>query len=141
FDVRSRTMIAARRRIRKALRRIRLSDEQAQLVRLLLREDRRERDAVERRLAECRRDLQAALAPPAPDSATVLELSVKERRLSEQQLGLCDRLEERIARLLGPERAGELRTLPPVDHPDAAPSPERLAPPRLPALHVAPSRA
>ena len=70
---------------------------------------------------ECRRRLHVALAPPAPDSATVLELNLRERQLQERQLGLCDRLEERIARLLGPERAAELRTLPPVAPPDGSP--------------------
>jgi len=136
-------MIAARRRIRKALRRLSLTYEQSQLIRLLLQDDRRERREIQRLLEECRRRLHVALAPPAPDSATVLELSVRERELQERQLGLCDRLEERIARLLGPERAAELRRLPPVAPPDgqpdeAAASPHP-APLRLPALRVAPS--
>ena len=117
-------MIASRRRIFKALRRLSLSQEHTRLIRLLFREDRRERAAIERLLADCRRELHAALAPPAPDSATVLELSVRERRLTERRLRLCDELEERIARLLGPERAAELRTLPPVVRPDEpAPKP------------------
>jgi hypothetical protein len=133
-------MIAARRRIRKALRRLPLTFEQSQLIRLLLREDRRERREVQRLLDECRRVLHVALAPPAPDSATVLELSVKERQLLDRQLGLCDRLEERLARMLGPGRAGELRTLPPVVPPEEAALAPHPAPLRLPALHVAPSR-
>ena len=127
-------MIAARRRIRKALRRLSLSYEQSQLIRLLLRDDRRERREIERLLEECRRQLHVALTPPAPDSATVLELSLRERQLQERQLGLCDRLEERIARLLGPERAAELRTLPPVAAPDASPDEAAASP------HAAPLR-
>jgi Spy/CpxP family protein refolding chaperone len=109
-------MPTARRRIRGALRRLTLTEQQARLVRLLMREERRERETTERLLEECRRELRQALAPSAPDSATVLELSVKERLLLEQQRALPEHLERRIAGMLGPERASELRTLPPPAH-------------------------
>ena len=109
-------MLAARRRIRTALRRLTLTDQQARLVRLLLREERRQRETNERQLALCRRNLHEALAPPAPDSAAVLELSFRERRLLEQERALCEALEQRVAALLGPEQALELRTLPAVAH-------------------------
>jgi hypothetical protein len=44
----------------------------------------------------------------------VLDLSVRERRLLEQEDMLSALLEGRIAALLGPEQAGELRSLVPV---------------------------
>jgi Spy/CpxP family protein refolding chaperone len=112
-------MTATRRRIRSALRRVNLTDQQAQLVRLLLREERRDRETTERQLADCRRNLHGALAPPAPDSAAVLELSVRERILLERQRSLASSLEQRIAAILGPERARELRTHAPVAHASA----------------------
>jgi len=115
-------MRAARRRIRSALRRLtltELTEPQAQLVRLLLREERRQRETTERRLAECRLQQRQALVRLAPDSATILELRVTERHMLEQKRGLSAGLEQRIARLLGPERAVELRTLAPVAHASA----------------------
>jgi len=104
----------ARQTIRGALRRLTLTEKQAQLVRLLLREDRRLREATEQLLAECRRDLRAALAPPQPDSLAVLELSIQERLLQERQRALPASLEERIAALLRPEQAVALRSLAPA---------------------------
>ena len=54
-------------------------------MRLLLREDRRQRGAVATQLERCRAELREALHPPTPDSAAVLDLSVRERRLLEQE--------------------------------------------------------
>ena len=107
-------MSAVKRRISAALRRFTLTEQQAQLVRLLLREERRERETTERQLAQCRRELREALAPPVPDSATVLALSVRERLLLERQRSPASGLEQRIAAMLGPERAKELRRHVPV---------------------------
>ena len=112
-------MTATKRRIRAALRRLTLTEQQAQLVRLLLREEKRERETTERQLAQCRRDLREALAQPVPDSATVLELSVRERLLLERQRSPSSGLEQRIAAMLGPERAKELRRYAPVVHASA----------------------
>jgi len=106
--------VVTRRRIRRVLRRLALDERQLQLVRLLLREDRRQRDAVASQLERCRMELSQALQPPTPDSAAVLDLSVRERRLLEQDDMLSALLEGRIAALLGPEQAGELRSLVPV---------------------------
>jgi Spy/CpxP family protein refolding chaperone len=103
-----------RRRIRRVLRRLTLDERQAQIVRLLLREDRRQRDLLAAQLVRCRADLHEAIHPEAPDSATVLDLSVRERRLMEQERMLSVFLEGRIAAILGPEQAVELRSLAPV---------------------------
>ena len=110
-------MIPARHTIRGALRRVALTERQAQLVRLLLREDRRQREAAEQLLAECRRDLRQALAPPQPDSLAILELSVQERLLQDRQRALTASLEQRIAALLRPEQAVALRRLAPAGAP------------------------
>ena len=109
-------MSAVKRRISAALRRLTLTEQQQQLVRLLLREERRERETTERQLAQCRRDLREALAQPVPESATVLELSVRERLLLERQRSPAARLEQRIAAMLGPDRARELRRHAPAAH-------------------------
>jgi hypothetical protein len=92
------------------VRRLTLSEPQAQLIRLLLREDRRQRLAAQQRLAECRRDLRAALAPPAPDPVAVLELSVEERLLQDRQAACSSQLELRVAALLRPDAVVEIRT-------------------------------
>ena len=106
--------VVTRRRIRRVLRRLTLDERQAQLVRLLLREDMRQREAVATQLESCRAALREALRPPTPDSAAVLDLSIRERRLLEQERMLSAFLEGRIAAILGPEQAGELRSLVPV---------------------------
>jgi len=106
--------VVTRRRIRRVLRRLTLDERQLQLVRLLLREDRRQRAAVASQLERCRAELRQALQPPTPDSAAVLDLSVRERRLLEQEEMMSAFLEGRIAAILGPEQAPELRSLVPV---------------------------
>jgi Spy/CpxP family protein refolding chaperone len=106
--------VVTRRRIRRVLRRLTLDERQLQLVRLLLREDRRQRAAVAWQLERCRAELRQALQPPTPDSAAVLDLSVRERRLLEQEEMMSAFLEGRIAAILGPEQARELRSLVPV---------------------------
>lgn len=113
-------MIPARHTIRGALRRVALDQRQAQLVRLLLREDRRQREAAEQLLAECRRDLRQALAPPQPDALAVLELSVQERLLQERQRALTACLEQRIAALLRPAQTVALSSLAPAGAPRPA---------------------
>ncbi len=106
--------VVTRRRIRRVLRRLTLDERQAQLVRLLLREDRRQRGAVATQLERCRAELSEALHPPTPDSAAVLDLSLRERRLLDQEQMMSAFLEGRIAAILGPEQAVELRSLVPV---------------------------
>lgn len=103
-------MTATRRRIQGVLRRVTLTAQQAQIVRLLFREEKRVRETTAQQLADCRRELREALAPPAPDSATVLDLSKREGLLLERQRSLDPGLERRIAAMLGPERAKALRT-------------------------------
>lgn len=50
----------------------------------LPRDARRQREAARELLAECRRDLHAALAEAEPDPTTVLELTVQERLLRDR---------------------------------------------------------
>jgi Spy/CpxP family protein refolding chaperone len=107
-------MTAARQRTRRALQRIALSGSQAETVRRLLRDDRRQWDTARQLLMETRRELGEALATPAPDSTVVLELSVQERLLEEKERALSARVEERMARLLRPEQAARLRALAPT---------------------------
>jgi hypothetical protein len=121
-------MLGTRRRIRRALGRMRLSNAQSRLVRLLLREEDRERDSILKQLAECRLELRAALAPPAPDSGRVLELSRRERQLQERERALSGLLEARIASLIGPAKAAELRTLVPPSPLASEPAPGPGAP-------------
>jgi Spy/CpxP family protein refolding chaperone len=104
---------ADRQKARRALQRLSLSEAQEARVRLLLREDRREWEAARQLLAECRRELAAALARPVPDSAVVLELSVQERVLDGRERALYSRMEERMAGLLRPDQAARLRSLAP----------------------------
>ncbi len=104
---------AARQRARRAVRRLSLTEAQAERVRQLLREDRRQWETAQLLLAECRRALDEALAPPAPDSMAVLELSVQERLLEDRERELSARLEERMAALLRPDQAVRLRALAP----------------------------
>jgi len=106
-------MTAARRRTRRALQRIALTGSQAEKVRRLLRDDRRQWEAARQLLAECRRELGEALAIPVPDSTVVLELSVQERLLEEKERALSARVEERVAGLLRPEQAARLHALAP----------------------------
>ena len=107
-------MTAARQRTRRALQRIALTGSEAETVRRLLRDDRRQWEAARELLAECRRDLGEALATPVPDSTVVLELSVQERLLLQKESALSARVEERMARLLRPEQAARLRALAPT---------------------------
>jgi hypothetical protein len=65
-------------------------------------------------LAECRQQLQEALASPAPDSTGVLELTTQERLLRQRERQLSDALERSLAGLLRPEQAVRLRALPPA---------------------------
>jgi predicted NACHT family NTPase len=129
-------VLGTRRRIRRALRRVQLTESQARLVRLLFREEERERASILKRLAECRRKLHAAFAPPVPDSEIVLELSRREKQLQDRERALSGLLEARIAALLGPAQAAELRRLlpPPLSsEPPSNPVVARLSalPPRL----------
>lgn len=105
---------ADRQRTRRALRRLSLSEAQEARVRRLLGDDRRQWEAARQLLAECRRDLAAALTPSMPDSAVVLELSVQEKLLSERERALHARMEERLAQLLRPDQAARLRSLAPA---------------------------
>ncbi len=104
---------ASRQRVRRALVRLELTHAQAASMRRLLGDDRRQWEAARQRLAECRRDLAAALAGPTPDSLAVLELTLEERILAERERELAAQLEERMAALLRPEQALRLRALAP----------------------------
>jgi Spy/CpxP family protein refolding chaperone len=104
---------ASRQRVRRALVRLGLTRAQATAVRRLLADDRRQWEAAGQRLAECRRDLAAALAGPAPDSLSVLELTLEERLLAEKERELAAQLEHGMAALLRPEQAVRLRALAP----------------------------
>jgi Spy/CpxP family protein refolding chaperone len=104
---------ADRQRTRRALRRLSLSETQEARVRRLLRDDRRRWEAARQLLAECRRELAAALAAPVPDSAVVLELSVQEKLLDERVGALHSLIEDRMAGLLRPDQAARLRSLAP----------------------------
>jgi Spy/CpxP family protein refolding chaperone len=105
---------ADRQRTRRALRRLSLSEAQEARVRRFLAGDRRQWQAARQVLAECRRELDEALAAPVPDSAVVLELSVQEKLLQEREGALAGRLEERMAELLRPDQAARLRSLAPA---------------------------
>jgi hypothetical protein len=107
---------SARQRARRALRRLSLTEAQAEEARRLLREDRRQLEAARDLLAECRRRLREALAAlaPAPDSALVLELSLEERLLEARQSAICARLERSLVTLLRPEQATRFRGLAPA---------------------------
>jgi Spy/CpxP family protein refolding chaperone len=107
-------MTAARQRARRALERIALTRSQAQQIHQLVRVDRRQWEEARRLLAECRRDLGAALAAPAPDSVAVLELSVQERLLEERERVLSAQVEERMVGLLRPDQAVRFRSLAPA---------------------------
>jgi Spy/CpxP family protein refolding chaperone len=107
-------MTAAGQRARRALERIALTRSQAQEVRRLLRNDRRQWQEARQLLAECRRDLGSALAAPVPDSVAVLELSVQERLLEKRERALSAQVEERMAGLLRPDQAVRLRALAPA---------------------------
>jgi Spy/CpxP family protein refolding chaperone len=104
---------ASRQRVRRALVRLGLTPAQAESVRRLLRDDRRQWEAARQRLAECRRDLGSALASPVPDSLAVLELTLEERLLEEKERALWAHVERRMARLLRPDQAVRLRALAP----------------------------
>ncbi len=104
---------ASRQRARRVLVRLGLTRAQAASVRRLLQDDRRQWEVARQRLAECRRDLAAALAGPAPDSLAVLELTLEERLLAEKERDLTVQLERRMAALLRPEQAVRLRALAP----------------------------
>jgi Spy/CpxP family protein refolding chaperone len=104
---------ASRQRVRRALERLDLTRAQAESVRRHLQDDRRQWEAARQRLAECRRDLEAALAGPAPDSLTVLELTLEERLLEAKERGLSAQVEQRMAELLRPDQALRLRALAP----------------------------
>jgi hypothetical protein len=97
--------------VRRALARLCLTRAQAASVRRHLRDDRRHWEEARLRLAECRRDLQAALAGPSPDSVAVLELALEERLLAEKERALAVQVERRVAGLLRPEQALRLRAL------------------------------
>jgi Spy/CpxP family protein refolding chaperone len=99
--------------VRRALLRLGLTRVQAASLRRLLRDDRRHWEAARQRLAECRRDLAAALAGPTPDSLAVLELPLEERLLAEREREMTVELEQRMAALLRPEQAVRLRALAP----------------------------
>jgi hypothetical protein len=105
---------SARQRARRAVRRLALSEAQAQEARRILRDDRRHLQAAQALLAECRRELHAALRAPAPDSALVLELSVQERLLVAREGQASAALEASLAALLEPDQATRLRALPPA---------------------------
>jgi Spy/CpxP family protein refolding chaperone len=104
---------SARQRARRAVLRLSLTESQAQTVRRLLRDDRRQLEAARQLLQECRRELREALAGSVPDSAEVLELALQERVLQGRERALAARLEAELERLLRPEQARRLRALPP----------------------------
>ena len=103
----------ARQRARRALRRLSLTESQAERVRRLLRDDRRQLVAATEVLAECRHDLGQALAAPEPDTTLLLELAVQERLVERRERELSLRLEASLAALLRPDQALRLRALPP----------------------------
>jgi Spy/CpxP family protein refolding chaperone len=108
-------MIAsARQRARRALIRLSLSDSQAEDVRRLLRDERRQWEVTQRLLRECRCQLSEAMAVPRPDSSEVLELTVQERLLRERERLLSTQMEATLAKLLRPEQARRVRALPPA---------------------------
>ncbi len=104
---------ASRQRVRRALVRLDLTRAQADSLRRHLRDDRAQWEAARQRLAECRRDLAAALVGPTPDSLAVLELTLEERLLADRERALSAQLERRMAALLRPEQAVRLRGLAP----------------------------
>jgi Spy/CpxP family protein refolding chaperone len=104
---------ASRQRVRRAIVRLRLTRAQAESVRRLLRDERRQWAAAHQLLVECRRDLAAALRARAPDSTAVLELAREERLLEDRERALSAHLEERMADLLRPDQAVRLRALAP----------------------------
>ena len=104
---------ASRQRVRRALTRLGLTSAQAESVRRLLQDDRRQWEAARQRLAECRQDLGSALAAPAPDSLAVLELTLEERLLERRERALSAHVQRRVAGLLRPEQAVRLRALGP----------------------------
>ena len=103
---------ASRQRVRRALVRLDLTRAQAESLRRHLRDDRAHWEAARQRLAECRRDLAAALVGPTPDSLAVLELTLEERLLEERERALSAQMERRMADVLRPEQAMRLRALP-----------------------------
>lgn len=105
---------AARQRALRALRRLALTEAQAEQARGLLREERRRLEAVRALLSECRRELRAALSAAAPDSALVLELSVQERLLVQEERAASVQLERALATVLQPEQAQRLHGLAPA---------------------------
>jgi Spy/CpxP family protein refolding chaperone len=105
---------AARQRARRALRRLAVTEAQAEQARRLLREQRRRLEAVQALLSECRRELRAALSAAAPDSTLVLELSVQERLLVQKERAACAQLERSLATVLLPEQAKRLHGLAPA---------------------------
>jgi len=105
---------SARQRARRALRRLSLTESQAEEARRRLRDDRRQLEAAQDLLAECRSELREALAANAPDSALVLELTLEDRLLVERERAISTRLERSLAALLRPEQAARLSTLTPA---------------------------
>jgi Spy/CpxP family protein refolding chaperone len=105
---------SARQRVRRALHRLSLTPAQARTASLLLRDERLQLEAARQVLAECRRQLRAALAGRAPDSCVVLELSTQERLLERRESELAAALERRLASLLRPEQAVRLQALAPA---------------------------
>lgn len=102
-----------RQRARRAAERLSLSGGQAEEVGRHLRGEMRQLGAARSLLAECRRQLAAALREPRPDSTVLLELVFQERVLAERERALSRRLEDSLASLLRPEQAVRLRSLPP----------------------------
>lgn len=108
-------MIAsARQRARRAVRRLSLTESQAQELRRSLRHERLQLEAAQGRLAECRRQLRQALAVPVPESPLVLELALEERLLVERARAVSAQIERSLAAHLRPEQAVRLRALPPA---------------------------
>jgi len=104
---------SARQRARRAALRLSLTESQAREARRLLRHDRRQLEAAQDLLAECRRQLGHALASAPPDPALVLELSTQERLLESRERQLRARLEQSLASLLQPGQARRLHGLAP----------------------------
>jgi hypothetical protein len=105
---------AARQRARRALHRIGLTPAQIEAVGPRIREERRQLDAARALLEESRGQLRRALGVPAPDAASVLELTVQERLLARRERELVAALEASLASALRPDQALRLRGLPPA---------------------------
>jgi len=95
--------------IARTARSLGLDARQASRLRRALREERRQLRAVKERLAECRSQLQAALAQDEPDAQQVCELAREERVLLERERSPGPDLDPALAAILSQEQMRRLR--------------------------------